>query len=96
MPAAVEVQSQLSGKQAFTVIGMKDSNWQVRLTEKSSFLCTFHMLWGHMHFKRMMFGISSPEEVLQKPLNEVISDIEGCHIIADETIRAGQDNIDQA
>ena len=37
---------------------MDDSYWHVRLIEKLSHLCTFHMLWSRKHFKCMPFGIS--------------------------------------
>ena len=37
IPTASDVQSQLYGKQIFTVIDMKDGFWQVRLSEESSY-----------------------------------------------------------
>ena len=37
-----DVQSQLNNKVVFTVIDMADRYWYVKLTEKSSYLCTLN------------------------------------------------------
>ena len=42
IPTPADVQAQLCGKRVFSVIDMKDGYWHVGLTEKSSFLTTFH------------------------------------------------------
>ena len=91
IPTAEGVQAQLADKRIFTLIDMKEAYWHVRLTERSSRLCTFHTPWGHKRFKRMPFGITSAGEVLQKRLQDVFGDIEGCHVIADDLIIAGND-----
>ena len=52
-----DVQSQLSGKSIFTVLDMRDAFWHVRLSDESSYLCTFNTPWGRKRFLRMPFGI---------------------------------------
>ena len=94
IPTAEEVQAQLADKRIFTVIGIKEANRHVRLTERSSRLCTFHTPWGRKRFKCMPFGITSAGKVLQKRLQDVFGDIEGCHVIADDLIIAGNDEAD--
>ena len=89
-----DVQSQLHGKKISTVIDMKDGFWHVRLSEKSSYLCTFHTPWGRKRFMRMPFGISSASEVMHKRNEQTFSDIVGVHIIADDMIIAASDEID--
>jgi len=42
MPTPCDVQRQLNTKKVFTVIDMADGYWNVKLTEKSSYLCTFN------------------------------------------------------
>ena len=42
IPTPADVQTKLSGKSLFTVIGMKDAYWHVKLSSLSSFLTTFH------------------------------------------------------
>ena len=94
IPTPSDVQSQLHGKKIFTVIDMKDGFWHVRLSEKSSYLCTFHTPWGQKRFMRMPFGISSASEVMQKRNEQTFSDIVGVHIIADDMTIAASDEIE--
>ena len=91
IPTPRDVQSQLSGKSIFTVLDMRDAFWHVRLSDESSYLCTFNTPWGRKRFLRMPFGISSASEVLQKRNQETFGDIPGVHIIADDIIIAGSD-----
>ena len=91
IPTADDVQAQLCGKSVFTVVDMKDSYWQVRLDEPSSYLCTFHTPWGRKRFLRMPFGISSAGEVMQKRNEHTFGDIQGVYVIADDLIIAGRD-----
>jgi len=92
IPTAADVQAQLSGKKLFTVIDMRDSYWHVKLSEESSYYCTFHTPWGRKRFLRMPFGISSASEVMQKRNEETFADIPGVHIIADDMILAASDD----
>ena len=88
IPTPEDVQAKLSGCKVFSVVDMKDSYWQVRLTDEASFLCTFHAPWGRKRFLRMPFGISSASEVMQKRNEEAFSDLHGVHVIADDIIVA--------
>ena len=91
IPTPADVQSRLSGKRLFTVIDMKDGYWHVKLTDESSYLCTFHTPWGRKRFLRMPFGISSASEVMQKRNEEAFGDIPGVYVIADDIIIAATD-----
>ena len=64
IPTPSDVQAQLSGQQVFTVVDMKDGYWHVKLSEESSYLCTFNTSWGRKRFLRMPFGISSASEIM--------------------------------
>ena len=82
IPTPSDVQSRLSGMKTFTVIDMKDGYSHVKLSEKSSYLCTFHTPWGRKRFLRMPFGISSASEVMQKRNEEAFADIQSVNVIA--------------
>lgn len=88
IPTPAEFQSRFAGATVFTVLDMKNAFWHVRLSESSSYLCTFNTPWGRKRFLRMPFGISSASEVLQKRNEETFSDIPGVHVIADDVIIA--------
>ena len=88
IPTPADVQSQLSGKTIFTVVDMKDGYWHVKLSDESSYYCTFNTPWGRKRFLRMPFGISSASEVMQKRNEETFGDISGVHVIADDLIIA--------
>ena len=45
-----DVQRKLAGKRLFTVVDMRDAFWHVKLSEESSYLCTFHTPWGRKWF----------------------------------------------
>ena len=88
IPTPADVQSQLSGKTIFTVVDMKDGYWHVKLSDESSYYCTFNTPWGRKRFLRMPFGISSASEVMQKRNEEMFGDISGVHVISDDLIIA--------
>ena len=94
LPTPAEVQAKLSGKKVFTVLDQRDAYWQVKLTEQSSFLCTFNTPWGRKRFQRMPFGICSASEIIQKRNFETFGDIPGVHCIIDDMIIAGEDDKD--
>ena len=89
IPTFEEVVSRLGGKKYFTVLDQKDSYWQVPLSEESSYMCTFNTLFGRYRFLRMLFGICSASEVLQKRVYKVFGDKQGVAVIADDMIIAG-------
>ena len=94
IPTPEDVQARLSGKKVFSLIDMSMAYWHVKLTEESSYLCTFHTPWGRKRFLRMPFGICSASEVLQKRMQLTFGDIRGAYIIADDIIIAGDDEKD--
>jgi hypothetical protein len=92
IPTPCDVQSRLAGKSIFTILDEKDGYWQVKLTDESSYLCTFSTPWGRKRFLRMPFGISSASEVMQKRNEETFGDIHGVSIISDDMIIAAADD----
>ena len=75
IPTPSGVQAQLSAKQVFTVVDMKDGYWHVKLSEESSYLCTFNTPWGRKRFLRMPFGIPSASEIMQKRIHLATSTV---------------------
>ena len=88
---AGDVQAQLAGKKIFTVVDMGDAFWHVKLSEPSSYLCTFSTPWGRKRFLRMPFSLSLASEILQQRNDDTFGDIDNVHVIADDLIIAGKD-----
>ena len=78
----------LSSKNVFTVIDLKDAFWKVPLSEEGASLTTFNTSFGRYFFKRMPFGLCSASEVLQKRVYQTFGDIDDVHVIADDIIIA--------
>ena len=91
LPTPEDVQTQLSGKRIFTVVDMRDAFWHVKLSDESSYLCTFNTPWGRKRFLRMPFGISLASEVLQQRNDDTFGGIPNVSIVADDLIIAGKD-----
>ena len=70
---------------------VRDAFWHVKLSEESSYLCTFHTPWGRKRFLRTSFDISPASEVLQQRNDETFSHIPNVHVIADDIIITGKD-----
>ena len=86
IPTVEDVICRLSGKKVFTVIDLKDTFWQVPLSEESASLTTFNTPFGRYFFKRMPFGLCSA--VLQKRVYQTFGDIDDVYVIADDIIIA--------
>ena len=88
IPTFDQVASTLGGKKVFTILDQKDSYWQVRLDDESSYLTTFNTPFGRYRFRRMPFGISSASEILQKQAYKTFGDITGVYCLSDDTLVA--------
>ena len=86
IPTADELSAKLSGKKVFTVLDMKDGFHQVKLTDKSSDLCTFITPFGKYRYKRLPFGLSTAPEVFQRMNVNIFCDIEGVESYFDDLI----------
>ena len=69
---------------------MAAGHWHVKLTDKSSYLCTFNTPWGRMRFCHMPFGRLSASEIMHKRNQEAFSNIPGVQVIADNMIIAAE------
>ena len=84
-----EVASRLTGAKKFTLCDAKDGFHQILLDDTSSYLTTFNSPFGRYRWTRMPFGISSAPEVWQRRMHELIEDLEGIKVIADDFLITG-------
>ena len=62
--------------------------------EASAYVCTFNSPFGRYRFLRCPFGISSAPEVFQKRNDQLSGDVEGVHVVFDDLIICGKDEIE--
>ena len=89
-PSFETISNTLNGCKVFSVVDMSNCYWHQKLTEKSSFLCTFNSPCGRYRFKRMPFGISCAGEVAQKMVEKHFGDISGALPVVDDIIIGGK------
>ena len=57
LPTIEDIATRLHGAKVFTVLDVRHGFWHVCLDDRSSYLTTFHTLFGRYRYKRMPFGI---------------------------------------
>ena len=97
LPTIEDVATRLHGAKVFSILDVSCGFWHVELDEASSHITTFHTPFGRYRWKRMPFGISSAPEVFQRRMHELIEDLHGVEVIADDFMVVGfGDNEEQA
>lgn len=92
IPSPEEIYSDLSEKEVFTVLDLKDGFFQILLDDPEK-VCTFVTPFGRYRFLRMPFGISSAPEVMQKVSSKIFGDID-VQVYFDDVIVAGKNKQD--
>ena len=59
------------------------------LDEESSLLTTINTPFGRYRWKRNPFGINSALEVFQRRMHELVEDLEGVEVVADDFVVVG-------
>ena len=91
MPTVDEVLPKLANAKVFTVLDAKDGFYQVKLDKESSLLTTFWTPFCRYRYLRMPQGISSAPEEYQRRQNEVLAELNGVEVIADDILRYGSE-----
>lgn len=84
MPTIEEISTRLTRARVFSVLDAKNGFWQIPLEENSSFLTTFNTAFGRYRWLRMPFGLNSAPEVWQRRMHEIVEDLPGVEVIADD------------
>ena len=88
-PTMEDIATCLHGAKVFTVMDVQNGFWHVSLDEESSYLTTFQTPFGRYRWRRMPFGISFAPEVFQRKMHELIEDMTGIEVVADDFIAVG-------
>ena len=90
MPMIEEVLSQLSKAKIFSVADAKNGFWQIKLDKPSSYLTTFRTPFGRYCWLRMPFGLATAPEEYQHRQHEVLEELHGIHVIAEDILITGR------
>ena len=89
LPSIEQITPKLHKAKVFSVLDAKTGFWQVKLDRESSYLTTFNTPFGRFRWKRMPFGINSAPEVWQQKMNEIVENLPGIEVIADDLLVIG-------
>ena len=89
MKSIEEISAELHGSKFFTLMDAKSGYWQVKLSDKSSYITTFNTPWGKYRFLRLPFGLKVASDVFQERLNSILQHATGVTGIADDCLING-------
>lgn len=91
MKSVDEVASRLDGANTSSILDAKNGFWQLKLDEKSSYLCTFNTPIGRYRFTSLPFGVKCAPEIFQRTMDRMVDDLNGVEIIMDDVIVVGDE-----
>ena len=91
MKTVEEVAAKVKNAKIYSVLDASNGYWQIRLTKDSQKYTTFNSPFGRYKYLRLPFGIKSSSEVFQRTISQILENIEGCEVIADDILIWGQD-----
>lgn len=96
MPTIDDILPNLAKAKIFSVLDAKDGFWQIKLDEESSKLTTFWTPEGRYRWKRLAFGLAPAPKEFQRRLHEIVYDLDGIAVIADDVLVYGRGDSTEA
>lgn len=85
-----DILPQLSGAKYFSKLDARSGYWAIKLSDKSSYLTTFHTPFGRYRFLRLPFGIKSAQDEFQKKVDMTYEGLSGVAAIVDDILVFGK------
>ena len=86
MKTVEEVAAKVKNAKIYSVLDASNGYWQIRLTKDSQKYTTFNSPFGRYKYLRLPFGIKSSSEVFQRTISQILENIDGCEVIADDIL----------
>ncbi|KAK0137210.1 hypothetical protein N1851_026595 [Merluccius polli] len=87
LPTLEDVTCKLAGAKYFSILDARSGYWAIKLSEESSLLITFNMIFGRYRFLRLPFGIVSAQDEFQRRIDETYEGLEGVAGIVDDIMK---------
>jgi len=84
-----DIVTRLHGSKYFSTLDANKGFFQVKLTEKSSYLTTFNSPFGRYRYLRMPMGAKCSSEVFQRAMMSAFEGIEGVEVVVDDILVHG-------
>ena len=94
MKTIEDVVTRMPNAKILSILDASSGFWQIKLDNESSLLCTFNTPFGRYKFKRLPFGLSSPQDVFQDVMSEIFDGIEGVEVVVDDLLIWGETEIE--
>ena len=91
MKTVEEVAAKVKNAKIYSVLDASNGYWQIKITRGSQTYTTFNSPFGRYKYLRLPFGIKSSSEVFQRAVSQILENIEGCEVIADDILIWGKD-----
>jgi len=89
LPTIEDVATRLHGAKVFTTLDVSKAFWSIKLSNQSSYMCTFNTPFGRYRWLRLPYGLSSAPEIFQRRMHEVVEGLHGTEVIADDFVVVG-------
>ena len=89
MPTVEEVAHEFVHSNYFTKLDVHHGYWSIILDQESSLLTAFNSPFGRYHFLQLPFGLICSQDILQKKMDQILKECQGCIGIADDIIIHG-------
>ena len=90
MSTVEEIVTRMRNATVFSVLDASSGFWQVKLDKPSAKLCTFNTPLGRYMFKRLPFGLSSSQDILQRLMSDMFQDLDGVEVVVDDLLIWGE------
>ena len=81
----------MNNAKVYSVLDASNGYWQIKLSKDSQKYTTFNTPSGRHTYLRLPFGIKSSSEVFQRTVSQILENLDGCEVIADDILIWGKD-----
>ena len=83
MPTVEEIAHKFAHSHFFTNLDACHGYWSIIFNQESSLLMTFSSPFGRYYFLQLPFGLICSQDILQKKMDQILKECQGCIRIAD-------------